>query len=89
MTMSPAVPVPLMVGVVSLVVLSPTVPLSLVMSSMAVRLCGVAGALMLKASVLLVSAPSLLRLAAMSVNLSLATDKVALKTPAAGVKVAV
>ena len=76
--------VPLRAGVVSLVLLSPVVPLSLLPASWPSVV-----ALVARVTVLLVSAPSLLRLAAASVNLSLATLMVALLAVLLGVKVAV
>ena len=86
----PGVPVPLKVGVVSVVVLSPWVPLSLMAFRIAPGAVGAtAAALMLKLARLLRSAPSLLRLPAASVKASLPTKTMALRAPVAGVKVAV
>ena len=88
----PGTPVPLSVGVVSVVVLSPWVPLSLVGSRMAAGAAGAGAtgvALMLKEAMLLLSPPSLFRLPAASLNLSLVTKSMALWAPAVGVKVAV
>ena len=82
--MLPVGAVPLKAGVVSLVVLSPLVPLSLADASWPVMV-----ELVANVTVLLASAPSLLRLPAASENLSLAMLMVAEKSVVLGVKVAV
>ena len=89
---SPGVPVPDTVGVGSVVRLSVPEPVllpgAMAMPVGAVGASGV-GLLTLKLRALLVSAPSLLKLPAASVNLSLVTSKAALVAPAAGVSTAV
>ena len=90
----PGVPVPDKVGVLSVVVLSPWVPVSLMAFRIAPGAAGATGAGVTgvhcrpKDQALLTSAPSLLKLPAASVNLSLATNSMALLAVGAGVNVA-
>ena len=87
---SPGVPTPVMVGVVSMVTLSVSEPLLLEGARVPEGAAGAGktAALTLKLRALLRSEPSLLRLPAASENLSLVTSKAALVAPALGVKVA-
>ena len=82
----PAGTLPASVGVLSLVRLSPSLPLSLGAAGCSAP---VTVALVASVRVLSASAPSVLALPAASLNLSLATLMVALLPVAAGVKVAV